>query len=125
MSSTGYVDPTSNKGVSYETDMQIGTTYEVGEAKLGAVNTIPNSVAGPAVRQKAIDFSLTAATETSIAHGLVDENGNPATPDTVTFKVQSTATVFSSKAPDATNIYLTDASATSGTPTTGTVVVTY
>ena len=123
MASTGYETPTTpNIYGTVEEDLNQGNF--VGPNKLGVVNTFPSSVAGIAVRQAKIAFNLTVNTQVSIAHGLVDQNGNPATPTSMSALYSSSDAFYSSQAPDATNIYLT-APAGATTAVTGVMVVFY
>ncbi len=123
MSSTGYIGPNTTDIYS-SVDETIAQGDFVGPNKLGAVNTFPNSVAGAAVRQKTVSFDLTANTQTTIAHGCVDENGNAATPTSMSPLYSSSNAYSSTQAPDATNIYLT-APAGATTAVTGVMVVFY
>ena len=123
MASTGYETPiTPNIYGTVEENLNQGNF--VGPNKLGVVNTFPNSVAAAAVRQARISFNLTTNTQASIAHGLVDQDGNPATPTSLEPLYSSSNAFYSSQVPDATNIYLT-APAGATTAVTGVMVVFY
>ena len=123
MASTGYIDPTTTDIYS-NVDEDISQKDFVGPNKIGAVNDFPNSVASAAVRQKQVSFNLTVDTQVSIAHGCVDQNGNPAVPTSTVPLYSSSDAFYRSQAPDATNIYLT-APAGATTAVTGVMVVFY
>jgi hypothetical protein len=133
MASTGYVNPTN----SYEGGVPYGNvtfnpteTDFIGGAKLGAEINIPNSVAGPALRQKLIVLSgssgiVSTETQVPVAHGCVDSAGNPVAPVLYAFLAVNQAEVFFSQQADTVNLYITAVNASSSTPTTGTIVVLY
>lgn len=89
-------------------DIEVGVkSFATWEKFTGATNDIPNTVDGPAVRQKVVSVTV-ATTGTTYAHGLEDSAGNPVTPTNVIQLAAPAAgdLVSSYQAPDATNIYL-------------------
>lgn len=108
---TGYIDPTGTNGptgVPYDSvELQIGETNQVGELKLGAVNTVEGSVGGTALRRAYISFNANVNTQISVVHNLVDENGNPAVPVAYGFQYTNGDGIYFSQAADDTNLYVT------------------
>lgn len=124
MASTGWFTPGGQGSETVEINMPLSLTDDVGMLKLGAINDLPNSVAGYAIRQKVLSFDINTASQTAIAHGCTDSEGNAVAPILVSILYSNSATVHSSQAPDTTNIYLTDANGGT-TAATGQVVVLY
>lgn len=125
MSSNGYFDPTNTSNPwNQAAEMQIGIGDQVGVQKLGAINTLPNTVAAVAVRQKNVTFSLSVNTQVSVAHGCLDENGKAVTPLSYPPVVSSSNGFYFSAVADDTNIYMT-APAGATTTVTGTLAVQY
>ena len=87
------------------------------QASAGQVADLSNFFTPGSVRAADLTVTVTATgTQQSFAHNLTDAYGNPIAPKSVEF-VASTGAVFSSQAPDETNIYLTSVSVADNTVT--------
>ncbi len=103
---TGSAGEWSATGVTF--DIKVDATTFNGWEKLGGTNPILNTVDAPAVRQKKFTATTVNLTSTTIAHGLGDDNGNPAIP-VAGVQLQGPAAgdvMVSTSEPDSVNLYL-------------------
>lgn len=77
----------------------------VGFVKAGGTDNVANTIDGYAVRSTVFSNVAVGTTETTVAHNLVDENGNPIAPVGID-QLAGPGVLFSTAAPDATNLYL-------------------
>lgn len=107
MSSTGFYQDGVSPNPWASFPLNVGSDAFVSFRKLpNGVDTSLNTIGAQAVRSKVFQsVALSNTASTTIAHGLVDEDGKAVTPIAID-QLAGPGALFSTQAPDATNLYL-------------------